>query len=45
MQDADERAHFSIAGRERMLTNHDWQASMRRLDSIIERLMARRQTN
>jgi len=45
MQNADERARFSTAGRERMLTNHDWQASMRRLDSIIERLMASRQSN
>jgi polysaccharide biosynthesis protein PslH len=45
MQDTDERARFSTAGRERMLTNHDWQASMLRLDSIIERLMARRQSN
>jgi len=45
MRDAKERARLSAAGRERMLSNHDWQASMRRLDSIIERLMACRQTN
>lgn len=41
MQDAGERARFSTAGRERMLTNHDWQASMRRLDTIVERVLAR----
>lgn len=40
MQDADTRARFSSAGRERMLSNHDWEASMRRLDGIVGRLLA-----
>lgn len=39
MQNADERARFAAAGRERMLSNHDWQASMCRLDTIVERVM------
>lgn len=40
MQNAEERARFSVAGRERMLANHDWRASMRRLDTIVDRLLA-----
>ncbi|MCG2577748.1 TIGR03087 family PEP-CTERM/XrtA system glycosyltransferase [Dechloromonas sp. XY25] len=40
MQDAGTRARFSSAGRERMLSNHDWEASMRRLDGIVGRLLA-----
>lgn len=40
MQDHSERARFAQAGRDRMLTNHDWHASMRRLDGIVDRLMA-----
>lgn len=40
MQDPVERARFALAGRERMLTNHDWNASMQRLDVIVERLLA-----
>ena len=40
MQDAGERQRFATAGRERMQTNHDWQASMRRLDGIIGRVMS-----
>jgi sugar transferase (PEP-CTERM/EpsH1 system associated) len=39
MNDPTERARFARAGRERMLTNHDWSASMRRLDGIVERLL------
>jgi sugar transferase (PEP-CTERM/EpsH1 system associated) len=31
-----ERTRFSAAGRARMISNHDWRASMRRLDSILE---------
>jgi sugar transferase (PEP-CTERM/EpsH1 system associated) len=34
-----ERARFSAAGRARMLSNHDWRASMRRLDGILERVI------
>lgn len=40
MQDADTRARYSTAGRERMLSNHDWEASMRRLDGIVGHLLA-----
>ena len=32
-----ERARLSAAGRERMLSHHDWSRSMLRLDSIIDR--------
>lgn len=39
MGDPVERDRFARAGRERMLTNHDWGASMRRLDGIVERLL------
>lgn len=39
MNDPAERARFAQAGRERMLTNHDWSASMQRLDGIVERLL------
>ena len=30
-----ERARLAQAGRERVLSHHDWAASMRRLDGII----------
>ena len=40
MQDPAERTRFAVAGRECMLTNHDWHASMQRLDGIVERLLA-----
>lgn len=35
--DPGERARLAAAGRERVLTHHDWSHSMARLDSIIER--------
>lgn len=41
MEDAGERERLARAGRERMLSNHDWQASMRRLDGIIARVVAK----
>ena len=41
MGDAGERDRLARAGRERMLSNHDWQASMRRLDGIIARVVAK----
>lgn len=41
MEDAGERERLARAGRERMLSNHDWQASMRRLDAIIARVVAK----
>ena len=37
MGNPEERGRLARAGRERMLTNHDWSASMRRLDGIVER--------
>lgn len=36
LNDPAERRKFSVAGRERMLTHHDWSASMRRLDKVID---------
>jgi hypothetical protein len=38
--DANERARLAKAGRERMLSHHDWTASMRRLDGIVQRCVA-----
>ncbi len=35
--DATERARLSTAGRDRMLSHHDWSRAMLRLDSIIDR--------
>lgn len=36
LEDPQERDRLSVAGRNRMLSNHDWEKSMRRLDDIIE---------
>lgn len=36
----DLRERMSIAGRERMLSNHDWAGSMARLDGIIDRALS-----
>jgi sugar transferase (PEP-CTERM/EpsH1 system associated) len=36
LDDTDERARLSRAGRERMHTHHAWERSMARLDAIIE---------
>lgn len=44
MDDPQERARLSAAGRECMLTRHDWTNSMRRLDTIIQRCLDRRQS-
>jgi len=40
MSDTSERARLSSAGRARVLSHHDWAASMRRLDGIVERCLA-----
>lgn len=40
MSAPDERSRLSVSGRERMLTHHDWQASMRRLETIVEHVLA-----
>jgi sugar transferase (PEP-CTERM/EpsH1 system associated) len=37
----DERQRLARAGRARVLSHHDWAASMRRLDAIIEGCLAR----
>jgi len=36
-----DRRQFSCAGRQRILTHHRWETSMRKLDTIIERCLAR----
>ena len=38
----EERARLARAGRERMLSHHDWSISMRRLDAILERCRDKR---
>jgi hypothetical protein len=40
LDDPSERSRLSQAGRERMLSHHDWKGSMERLDRIIERCLA-----
>ena len=42
LEDPMERERLAKAGRERMLTNHAWPSSMRRLDHIIERCLRQR---
>jgi len=41
IDDPQLRQRLSIAGRERMLTHHDWARSMSRLDKIVERCLSR----
>jgi sugar transferase (PEP-CTERM/EpsH1 system associated) len=36
MNDKARRAHYAQAGRDRVLSHHNWPASMQRLDTIIE---------
>jgi glycosyltransferase involved in cell wall biosynthesis len=36
-----ERRRLAVAGRQRMLSHHAWDKSMRRLDAIIERCLSR----
>ena len=36
-ENTEKRKQFSTAGRERVLTNHNWKNSMRRLDELVER--------
>jgi hypothetical protein len=40
LEDAQERRRLALAGRARVLGHHAWPASMRRLDSIIERTVS-----
>jgi sugar transferase (PEP-CTERM/EpsH1 system associated) len=39
LDDPAERSRLSLAGRERMLSHHDWEKSMQRLDGIIARCL------
>jgi sugar transferase (PEP-CTERM/EpsH1 system associated) len=41
LDDPAERARLAVAGRARVLTNHAWPSSMKRLDAIIDRCLAR----
>jgi len=41
LDDPEERRRYSEAGRRRALSNHDWTASMRKLDTLIESCMSR----
>jgi len=40
LDDTDERARLSVAGRARVLSHHAWPNSMKRLDAIIERCVS-----
>jgi hypothetical protein len=42
LEDPKERRRLALAGRARVLSNHAWPASMRRLDGIIERTVSSR---
>jgi len=45
LADPERRARLAQKGRARVLSHHDWRASMRRLDDIVERCMAVARTN
>jgi polysaccharide biosynthesis protein PslH len=40
MTDPAERRRLASAGRQRMLTHHNWSESMKRLDAIVERCVS-----
>jgi sugar transferase (PEP-CTERM/EpsH1 system associated) len=40
LDQSDERDRLARAGRQRMLTHHSWETSMRRLDTIVDRCLA-----
>ena len=40
LENPAERQRLALAGRNRMLSHHQWESSMRRLDGIIERCLA-----
>jgi len=42
LRDSGERARLAAAGRERMLSNHSWKHSLRRLDGIIGSCLERK---
>ena len=41
LDDPAERGRLAVTGRQRMLTHHSWEASMRRFDDILDRCLAR----
>jgi len=41
LEDPVRRAELAVAGRARVLSHHDWRASMQRLDGIVERCLSR----
>ncbi|MBI1760907.1 MAG: TIGR03087 family PEP-CTERM/XrtA system glycosyltransferase [Acidobacteria bacterium] len=41
MNNADERARLAAAGRARMLSHHNWTASLERMESLVERCVTR----
>ena len=43
LNNAAERQRLSVAGRQRMLSHHAWDRSMRRLDAMIERCLSTHQ--
>jgi glycosyltransferase involved in cell wall biosynthesis len=43
LENPNERARLAHAGRQRMLSHHDWSRSMQRLDRIIERCVGEAQ--
>ncbi len=45
LENPAERERLSLAGRERVLSNHNWAQSMIRMDAIIERVVQRRIEN
>ncbi|MFW2404810.1 MAG: TIGR03087 family PEP-CTERM/XrtA system glycosyltransferase [Gammaproteobacteria bacterium] len=42
LSDGAERQRFADAGRARVVSNHDWRASMRKLDGLVERCIENR---
>ena len=42
MDDRSERMRLALAGRERVLSHHSWEQSMRKLDGIVERCLSLR---
>jgi hypothetical protein len=45
LEDPQERRRLAAAGRERMLSHHNWDRSMHRLDGIIERCLSLRRAS
>jgi polysaccharide biosynthesis protein PslH len=45
LEDTHERRRLAAAGRQRMLSHHNWDRSMQRLDGIIERCLSSRRAS